>query len=96
MGCFSFYPSKILDAYGDAGMVVTNDPDWAAKMAALRVHGMEVKYDHKYLGWNARLDALQAAMLRVKLPHVDAWIESRQAAARRYDALIDEIHLAIS
>ena len=63
-GCFSFYPSKILNACGDAGMVVTSDPDWAAKMNALRVHGMEVRYEHKYLGWNARLDALQAAIPR--------------------------------
>src|SRR5216683_5975905 len=93
LGCFSFYPSKILGAYGDAGMVVTNDPDWAARLTALRVHGMEVKYYHKYLGWNARLDALQAALLRVKLPQVERWIEARQAAAHRYDALIDEYYL---
>lgn len=93
LGCFSFYPSKILGAYGDAGMVVTNDPDWSARLTALRVHGMEVKYYHKYVGWNARLDALQAAILRVKLPCVERWIEARQAAAQRYDALIDEYHL---
>ncbi|HEV3443085.1 MAG TPA: DegT/DnrJ/EryC1/StrS family aminotransferase [Gemmataceae bacterium] len=95
IGCFSFYPSKILAAYGDAGMAVTNDPEWAARMAALRVHGMEVKYQHKYMGWNARLDALQAAMLRVKLAYVESWIEARQAAARRYDLLIDEHHLGL-
>ncbi|HLN32185.1 MAG TPA: DegT/DnrJ/EryC1/StrS family aminotransferase [Gemmataceae bacterium] len=93
MGCFSFYPSKNLGAYGDAGMVMTNDPEWAERLACLRVHGMEVKYYHKYLGWNARLDALQAAMLRVKLLHIERWIEARQAVARRYDALIDEQHL---
>jgi dTDP-4-amino-4,6-dideoxygalactose transaminase len=93
LGCFSFYPSKNLGAYGDAGMIVTNDPIWAARLSALRIHGMEVKYYHKYLGWNARLDALQAAVLRVKLPLVERWIEARQAAARRYDALIDEYHL---
>jgi dTDP-4-amino-4,6-dideoxygalactose transaminase len=93
IGCFSFYPTKILGAYGDAGMVVTNDSEWAAKLASLRIHGMEVKYHHKYLGWNARLDALHAAMLRVKLQHVERWISARQQAARRYDAMIEEFHL---
>jgi dTDP-4-amino-4,6-dideoxygalactose transaminase len=78
---------------GDAGMVVTNDPDWAERMTWLRTHGMERRYHHKYLGWNARLDALQAAILRVKLPHLDRWSEARQAAAQRYDALIEEQHL---
>jgi dTDP-4-amino-4,6-dideoxygalactose transaminase len=94
IGCFSFYPTKNLGAYGDAGMCVTQDPEWAARMACLRVHGMEPKYYHKYLGWNARLDALHAAILRTKLPYLDRWIEMRQAAARRYDALIEEHHLS--
>jgi dTDP-4-amino-4,6-dideoxygalactose transaminase len=93
IGCFSFYPTKNLGGYGDGGMCVTNDPDWAAHMARLRVHGMEPKYHHKEVGWNARLDALQAAILRVKLPHLDRWIAARQEAARRYDTLIEEYHL---
>lgn len=90
IACFSFYPSKNLGAFGDAGICVTNDPDWAAHMTCLRGHGMEPRYHHKYLGWNARLDALQAALLRVKLPHLDRWTKLRQAAAQRYDALIAE------
>jgi dTDP-4-amino-4,6-dideoxygalactose transaminase len=93
LACFSFYPTKNLGAYGDAGMVVTSDPDWARRMTCLRGHGMEPRYYHKYLGWNARLDALQAALLRVKLPHLERWIAARQALGRSYDALIEEEHL---
>jgi dTDP-4-amino-4,6-dideoxygalactose transaminase len=93
LACLSFYPTKNLGGYGDAGMVVTNDAEWARQMTCLRIHGMEPKYYHKCLGWNARLDALQAALLRVKVPHLEDWVASRQAAARRYDALIDEHHL---
>ncbi|HEY1379110.1 MAG TPA: DegT/DnrJ/EryC1/StrS family aminotransferase [Gemmataceae bacterium] len=88
VACLSFYPTKNLGTYGDAGMVVTNDPEWAERMVTLRVHGMKPKYHHPVLGWNARLDALHAAILRVKLPHVDSWIERRRAAAGRYDELI--------
>jgi len=93
MACFSFYPSKNLGTYGDAGMVVTNDAKWAAKIACLRGHGMEPRYYHTMLGWNARIDAVQAALLRVKLPYLDEWTAQRQAAAWRYDALIEEAGL---
>jgi len=92
-GCFSFYPTKTLGAFGDGGMVVTNDADAARRMATLRVHGMEPKYEHRLLGWNARLDAIHAAMLRVKLPQVDQYISRRRAAAARYDDLISECEL---
>lgn len=90
MACFSFYPSKNLGAYGDAGMVVTSDAELAGKLTCLRNHGMEPRYHHKIMGWNARLDALQAAFLRVKLPHLEKWTQMRQQAAQRYDRLIAE------
>ena len=88
VGTFSFYPSKNLGTLGDGGMVTTDDADLAKKLFALRNHGSEVKYYHKYMGWNARLDTVHAAMLRVKLPHVAGWLAGRRAAADRYDALI--------
>jgi dTDP-4-amino-4,6-dideoxygalactose transaminase len=74
-------------------MVTTNDAGLAARIACLRVHGMEPKYFHKYLGWNARLDALQAAILRVKFPHLERWTAARQVAAHRYDELLEEYQL---
>jgi dTDP-4-amino-4,6-dideoxygalactose transaminase len=88
VACMSFYPTKNLGTYGDAGMVVTSDPEWAERMTTLRGHGMKPKYHHPLLGWNARIDAIHAAVLRVKLPHVENWIADRRAAARRYDEII--------
>lgn len=93
VGCMSFYPTKNLGALGDAGLVTTNDPVIDKKLRALRVHGSEVKYYHKYVGYNMRLDAVHAAVLRVKLPHVADWLTAREAAGRRYDALIEGANL---
>ena len=93
MACFSFYPTKNLGAYGDGGMIVTNDSDWSKKLLGLRNHGMYQRYYHEEMGWNSRLDALQAAMLRVKLPYVDRWNDARAAIAGRYDSMLEEHHL---
>jgi dTDP-4-amino-4,6-dideoxygalactose transaminase len=93
---FSFYPTKNLGAGGDAGCVTTNDADVAAHVRSLRNHGSSRRYYHDEMGWNSRLDALQAAILRVKLRHLDEWNQKRRAVAERYAELLKGAGLTAS
>lgn len=88
MGCFSFYPGKNLGAYGEGGMVTTDNPDFARTLRMLRDWGAERKYEHVLKGYNYRLEGIQGAVLRVKLRHLEAWTEGRRAAASNYDRLL--------
>lgn len=90
-GCFSFYPGKNLGAFGEAGAVVTNDPEIDAQIRVLRDHGQTKKYHHAMIGWNARMDGIQGAVLDVKLRHLEGWTRRRREIAAEYDQLLGNL-----
>ncbi|AFY66787.1 DegT/DnrJ/EryC1/StrS aminotransferase family protein [Geitlerinema sp. PCC 7407] len=91
MGAYSFFPSKNLGAYGDGGLVATNDDALAEQARMLRVHGAKKKYHNEVIGYNSRLDTIQAAILRVKLPYIDQWNQQRYNVAKNYNELLQDI-----
>ena len=95
VGCFSFYPTKNLGAYGDAGALVTNDCSLSARLRLLRNHGQSVKYHHEVMGYNSRLDALQAALLNVKLRYLDEWNTRRHTHAASYNERLGHVAVAL-
>jgi len=96
VACFSFYPGKNLGAYGDAGAMLTNNDQLAKKMRMLANHGRIEKYNHEFEGYNSRLDGLQAAILSVKLPHLNSWIENRRRVAKRYDSGLKDLSTLVT
>jgi dTDP-4-amino-4,6-dideoxygalactose transaminase len=95
-GCFSFYPTKNLGAFGDAGMIVTNNPEITEKVRLLRVHGSHPKYFHKTIGINSRLDTIQAAILLVKFKYLEKWTAERQKKAERYQLLFQDLSSSVN
>lgn len=93
VGCYSFFPTKNLGAYGDGGMVVTDDKDLAEKIKLLRVHGSKVKYHHEVIGYNSRLDEIQAAILRVKFKYIEQWNDLRKEKAHIYNELLNDVNI---
>jgi dTDP-4-amino-4,6-dideoxygalactose transaminase len=96
VGCISFFPTKNLGAYGDGGMIVTNSEQAYRQLISLRAHGSTKKYFSEEQGWNSRLDELQAAILRVKLRHLDAWSSQRREVASRYDMLLGKLENVVT
>ncbi len=96
IGCYSFFPTKNLGGFGDGGALVCHEPELAERLRLLRVHGGQQMYHHRWVGWNSRLDAIQAAVLKVKLPYLDGWSASRALNAERYDRWFEQCGLVES
>jgi dTDP-4-amino-4,6-dideoxygalactose transaminase len=95
INCFSFYPTKTLGAFGDAGAITTDDPELDSRVRQLRYMGQQIKHHHEIIGYQKRMDEIQAALLRVKLGHLDDWISERQAVAERYTQLLSDTPLVL-